>query len=531
MRRRLVIQQLQDLKRASIAYFSHKNIKPLLAGFIGNTQWEETKKDIGKPVTLPQCAVDEWGFVAEGQARQHEIGQIQKGEPAKTPVQLAVAQHQPYVSSAHEFFQYVSNFLGQAVDLLCIRAVTGKSQKGVSSDSALQKLRDLGIHDIGPLSTNNLGVAFKALPTFQQEFRKRFGPLTDPEALTRLEREEDQLLWEIWALWYQLAFHAGQKMTIPVSMSTRKAGTALSRFRDTLHRNLRQQLKGEVNGKILSEEVLWEGKRALWVVFDIANPIELHTTFARVCEVLKASLSRQPDHKEIHRYALEFWWPETLIIPLVKGKALDKSAWRLLTASVWWGTAFDPSNVWSYIPRPIPEETWAQLRLSTWEDVCFEMVERLQETVCALSLIVAHICDLERLPDGNQVGQELLQSHVALQSQSIGLMHDQLVAVLSDILKDLKALPAEEIVARPALTVVTEYLAQLVKDIVLDTNEQTTLVMQMADMRHWLQKLELARAQVETIRLLWVTDVLRNMAHTSPTNGSFTTSTTSRAHL
>jgi hypothetical protein len=101
----------------------------------------------------------------------------------------------------------------------------------------------------------------------------------DEKSLLQLEKEEEIIFLETWTLWYQFVFHPEQRWDNPVQMVKRKADGVLAQFRTAIRQNLHRGLKGKAQGKILSEEVRWNRKPALWLAFDVEDPLDLHVVF------------------------------------------------------------------------------------------------------------------------------------------------------------------------------------------------------------------------------------------------------------
>ena len=60
------------------------------------------------------------------------------------------------------------------------------------------------------LSTWNLHDSFVALKQLQIEFRNRFSRFIPAADLDKLEKKENELIRELWSVWYQFA-HSSEK--------------------------------------------------------------------------------------------------------------------------------------------------------------------------------------------------------------------------------------------------------------------------------------------------------------------------------
>ncbi|MGE0681147.1 MAG: hypothetical protein AB7P69_09660 [Candidatus Binatia bacterium] len=508
-RRKLVARNLHNLKRALTTHFHKQKHVNILKDFIDSALWDKCRHVTGRPPAFPQCAVDEWGFIGEGETQKLEAPNSATTLPS-APRILALAQHQPYLSAVNDFLPPLSNFFSQAVNVLALHPFLGRANTKELKEELVHKAESQGVKsDTSRLSALNFANALNALSIFQREFRSRFVVFLGEQSLLQLEKEEESIFREAWNLWYQFVFHPEQRWDNPVQMAKKRADGVLTQFRTAIRQNLRKDLKGKAQGRILSEEVQWNGKPALWLVFDVEDPLDLDVVFEIVLEALRAAIGTRQNREEFQRYMIEFQWPETFIIPLVKGKRLDRTVWRVLTAKLWWGDNGEESNLWNYIPIPIPEEIWKELRLVMWDHERFEIVNRFRVAVVSLSLLVAQLCDFERIPETNEVGQQLLRDRVAEQSRLVSTTCQQALDALSEMTIEFSSLSPEEREQRPALTLAMQVLVDMAKNILPNTNNENTIRMNLSEAIEWLQRLEAARSQVETVRLLWVADVLK----------------------
>jgi hypothetical protein len=279
---------------------------------------------------------------------------------------------------------------------------------------------------------------------------------------------------------------------------------------------LRQYLKGKAQGRILSEEVLWEEAPALWLVFDVPTPLDFYWALGAVLDTLKQALEESQNREELQRYVIEFQWPYTFIIPLVQGKSLGKIAWRFLTTSFWWGSTSEASNPWNYVPIPIPEDVWEALGLSVWEHQRLKIVNQLQEAVVSLSLLVARVCDLERMPEANETGQKLLQDFVTEQGPLISAACQRALDTMTEMMGEFNTLTTKEQEERPALVSAMQSLSELAGSILPERGAKNETRLTLTVAQDWLQRLETARSQVEAVRLYWIADILGEKPRSSP---------------
>jgi len=513
--RETILDSLQDLRRALAVHFRRQNPVELLGNYINTANWDQCHLMTNSPPLLPQCAVDEWGFVGEGRLRKRDRTdaslsdkrELGTKKPAKwAEIAFNLWQYRDYLAIFQDFTRSLSNFYEQSGHVLALNPILGKARSNEARETIRQAAVNRGVKtDLDGLSTHNFAEAFQALPRFQEEFRQHFSQFFDERSLGRLEQRERDVFMRTWSLWYQFAFHPGRIWQNAEQEAFKRLNDAVAQVRRNIRRHFRK-LSG-IQATILSEDICWGGQPALWIAFDIPDPVDLYTAFESVMNTLKAAMGTV-ESNELKRYALDFWWPMIAIVPLLKGKSLTKTAWRITTSVFLSGSAFKEDDWWNYVLHPLPPEVWERLGLQVWEHPRLESANQFQSAVAALSLLVAHICDLDRLPEVDEQGERLLQDYVRSQSSHISEVFQQVLDRMAEMANYFNSLTTEEQEQRPVLVAAIQALVEMRENIMPGKDFDGELKMNLTSAREWMQRLETARVQAELVRLYWVADTL-----------------------
>ncbi|MDW8227496.1 MAG: hypothetical protein RMJ60_06830 [Anaerolineales bacterium] len=230
----------------------------------------------------------------------------------------------------------------------------------------------------------------------------------DNAELSRIEQQERHLYKQAWYLWYFFADQPQRIVSHPHSLIEQATDSA-QRIRKALLKEVRRLSKGRVHVRIVSEEVLWECSPALWLTIDGDDLVAIYETFERVLEALRQAVRKVPE-TELRQYVLDFNWPYVVVVPMVQGKLLTPTAWRLSLAVL---TQKDDLNRWNYFQSAIPDDAIAKLGFTMWDNPRLEPALNFLACTTALSLYAAHIGDFSRMPNIDNEGIVQLQTYIA----------------------------------------------------------------------------------------------------------------------
>lgn len=497
--REVILESLYDLNKALVVYF-RKQTQVNIFDHLNVTKWDNIKVLVSRPPLLPKCAVDEWGFIREDST-----------SPQKKDIVAAfnLMPYKLYLSASREYINSLSNFFQQSTDVILLNAAIGKAKSDEGKAAILKKAVELGIRgELNGLSTFNFAEASKNLLPFQEEFKRHFAACVNRSLLDQLEKEEQKTVIRTWSLWYQFAFHPGRAFQNPGRETSGKLDDTLSQLRKDINRHFRKLKEKDVKARF-HEGLLWDGKPSLSITYDISNPINLYESFETVISSLKSALGTI-EVNSLKYYALDFWWTTIAIIPLVKGKSLNRTAWEIST-NVFFSGTFGEGNWWHYVQHPVPDEVWNKLKLSSWIHPRIDLINKFQTSFAKLCILLSHFNDFARLPELDEKEQEILQNYVLSINPEISESLQSVFDTTTEMLNYFNGLSDAEKEGRDKLFGAMLTLKEVHSQITLGMNfDGGNIAMGFSETKEWLQQLP-PFMKIEFMRLLWIADVIETL--------------------
>jgi hypothetical protein len=331
-------------------------------------EWDAISAALASLPKIPRTAVDEWGIEVEGPVRAWSAG---------TP-----HFHVPYENALNAYVSAIGDFLAQSW-----RFFVANPQIGRGSPEAREKLEkwlaEEGITREVP--TQRLAQAVKALRVFQKEFRARF-----PDA-PAIEGQERERLWELWAIWWDFAFYPRRKLANAVKESKAAIDARLDERRRALRRRFRELALSKVD--IHTEH---EG---LWITLDVEHVPNVVNAFAEALAHVIDVLRPPAEQHAFDRYVLDLVWERVHLVPLVRGKSLERKRWSLDIATLPRPDEDLKEHAWKFVQRSIDDATWQILGLDEWPSNVAPVARRLVPAVAAWRDALDHLAALRGIPD------------------------------------------------------------------------------------------------------------------------------------
>ncbi|MDO8444637.1 MAG: hypothetical protein Q7T53_00790 [Deltaproteobacteria bacterium] len=301
-------------------------------------------------------------------------------------------------------------------------------------------------------------------------------------------------------------YHPGRVFQNPERQASDKLEDALSQLRKGINRYFKKLKEQDVKARF-HEDLLWDGNSALFITYDISDPINLYETFETVISSLKSALGAI-EVNSLKYYVLDFWWPTIVIIPLVKGKSINKTAWKIST-NVFLHSFFSKDNWWNYIQHPIPEELWNKLELSSWTHPRIDLINRFQASFAILSILLSHFNDFARLPELDEKGNEIIQNYVLSINPKISESLQSIFDSITEMLNYFNGLSDAEKEGRDELSGALLTLKEVHSQITFGKNfDGGNIAMGFSETKEWLHQLP-PFMKIEFMRLLWIADVIK----------------------
>lgn len=500
--RRTILEILQRLNQGLVTYFRREQMTQILDEFVKSELWVNGKQLLEFSPWLPHCAFDEWGFITENVARTNESN---NNNPYQSQ-SLALEKYNAYVKALNEYVRKFSNFFGQAEWVLNFYPYFRKGENVQAQEIA--RKANINLNEQARLSVLNLGDALKALPKLQAEFRKFMSPRIESRELKSLEKLEKDNLTIFWHSWYFFAFYPSKHFQSANHDCLKQFNKKVREIRNNIRKEIRKISSQKLRVCFLSEDVQWEGEKSLWIKLDGENPCEVYGAIEAVITAIKKAINSIYSN-ELRRYAIEFTWSNFVIVPLIRGKSLNATAWRF--SSILFSSSQD-LGWWNFVPIAIPSIALSQLSLSIWNHPRLTVGQKLIDLISQLSLLVSHIRDFERLPELDEPGEKLLQKYIQEINNPQSEIFQELLDVEHKICSYFTDLTSLERESRPYLVAAVQELVGINKQILptddCRRNGKIEVSMSFEEIAEWANRLNTIQQSAFSMYLFLVSDVL-----------------------
>jgi hypothetical protein len=214
------------------------------------------------------------------------------------------------------------------------------------------------------------------------------------------------------------------------------------------------------------------------------------------------------ENSTIKWYAYDLFWQNIVVVPLVKGKSLDKLVYTFSTNVFLSKSLYEGKDWWNYVPKALSTQQLEVLNLSVWEMPLLDLVKQFRQAVGELFRFVVHFNDFNRLPESELEDQDtLFQNYVTEQSGYISSVYQNVLDRMTDILNYFNVLTRKEQEQRLYLLQAMEVLVEM-QESITPVNGDKEINVNMTELKDWMQHLQLVVEQTEVFYLYSVADVL-----------------------
>ncbi len=412
--RETIATVLLQLHRALSAYFENNSARSLFGSTLTTELWEQAKQAAGTVPHLPMSAVDEWGLSSETQRDGSAKASAFSTNIAST---FALGRHRAFAKAMQDYTFAISNFLSQAEILCVVHGMIGRNIRNKSEVIALATAQYGYGEDKIRLSKHNLFQVMICLSAMQRAFNERVGHLADTDKLIRVAKRETNLFPELWALWYQFCDFPEKRMQAAGAQSVSEMEEALALVRKELKRSLTSPMWSVV---MIRDRFVWQGRPAMVLCLDLTSLTDLEAAradvLARLGEMLEGAR-----FGSLVQYALEYYWPNILIIPRLAGVAPESGAW-VVPSFVFshGGDRENPDRPWLRVLQPLSQEQMETLGVEVSRAARIESLNALQECLGKVHLHFAHLALLAKLsPRLDEVGISILDRYLAASARQL----------------------------------------------------------------------------------------------------------------
>ncbi|HEY4036381.1 MAG TPA: hypothetical protein VGL94_20685 [Ktedonobacteraceae bacterium] len=505
--RRAVLQALQQVEQGLEIYFRKQKPIHIFGLSVNATHWSHCQQLLRTSPLLPICALDEWGFVdedASDEAKQEGLSKWKGGG-------LVFQEYRPFLTAFLEYTRTLSNFFGNEQSVLVMK-INAALEKRENSKTERMRLAEQAIAagrnaDAFHLSTMHLGDGVETLIRFQREFRRLLAPFCVLSELDELEQQEKRVFPLLWQVWHFFAFHPNLTMSNAMQECAKKTKAKQKLVRKELKKFFQRLVEEGLDINTISTEVEWNHQPTLWLTVDTKQPIDAYRSGEFVIAAMHRATHTVKDML-IRRYALNFPYTNVLIVPLIQGKSLTSQAWRVFLP----GLLVSDSNESQapLFPQLLPPSLLGLLNIETWVLPQIEVAKQLWENLVVLSLLAAHLRDIQKLPSQlNEQEVAYIQPHIDRTSARISNTLQLVLNAETVLAERWETLSPEELTYQPSIVQARKLLCELHTCVLPSAGFQGEVKMRLDEVAEWAQRLETGREHAFFIYLFYATDVLK----------------------
>lgn len=506
--RQSIVRDLQHLERRIDAYFKRRTETRFVGegGAIDAESWQQHKRDVANPPLLPLCALDDWGFFDESSVVRPSTEA--DGSAQVQAKSWALHRYSPFLTPFKKYTRALANFYDQSLHVMLLNPALGRGNGAATAAGRariLQTADEVGLHDAAPrLSIHNLMDAVQSLEAMQQGARALLDPFLDPAALARLEHQEQNLFARFWTIWYWFAFHPRQVIPNAVQECPRRAADLLRQQRKALRRAFDSGATQDRHLHILSDTVHWGDTPALWLTLNCTDPAEIYAALDEAMSLVRQVIGKD-DGTSLRHFALTRAWPRCIVVPLVRGKLLEPTAWSFHLSTL----LSEGGLNWIHgLRQAIPHDAMTALDLRVWSLPRLDVANRLLGAMSTLPFLVGHLRHLNQLPDLDDRAFSYGQDYIQRICNHLGEIYRAANNAASEMLDHFHTLPSPEQEQRIHLEGAMLALRDLYNSLPPELLTEGTRTMQLQELVGWANALEETQHHALLAYLSWVTDVL-----------------------
>ena len=261
---------------------------------------------------------------------------------------------------------------------------------------------------------------------------------------------------------------------------------------------------------VASYDLFWEDKPALWISIDGKNGIDVYNSVEKIFPEIFRSINCFTD-KELAKLIFEIKWPLIIIVPKIQGKCLTDKAWRINSNTLLLGTDEGILNWWNFATQyPIHRDALTNLNIDIWDIPQLEIATKFAQNIVKLSLQLASIKDLERLPELDDQGISQIKTYAQKLMDDIRIVIQNILESRANMLKIFGDLSPSDYYNHSYMIESMRALIEVGKYIIPVPNSQGEISLEPNTILEWANKSDEWRNYAMIAYLFWASDIINN---------------------
>lgn len=489
-------------------YFRKQSMTTILSEILAPQEWEDCKKRVAVLPPLPSIAVDTWGIV---DIDTKESSSSMTGNLALRRRWLVLKNYEAFLKGWNTYAQELDWFFQQGFQVFGINSLRGRQ---VKTDEAYLKVRQqaqiLGWDpDRAPRqSTCHLIKTIQAWPLLNREFHHLFRSFVPASTLQNLEQAEQKTLNDLLVLWRWFAFTPNIIDQQPLFKSRQQHEDVIAKCLRKIRKSF-QKLSTDSLQVQLFTSITWNHESVLCASFDAEKATSFGQALQSCFEAIQNALRGVRD-RDTMQYELTQMWKDVVVVPLLAGKSLRGTAWRVDSLTLVNGKTLEHLGWWNAFQHELPADTLEALPLARWEHPDVLNAMRVGETVTTLWVSVAHLHDISQLPDTDADGLEIVQNYLQASQEKFSKQLQNVVDALAWIETWAKKIKQQTQAGHQVLDHIIQAQQELVPLILPSSDTSPNQEIALQEVGRWLAQLESSLSKAEKLQVL-ILDVIMDL--------------------
>lgn len=475
------------------------------------TSWDNCKRSANADFFLPVTAVDEWGFVTESR-----VARVARQSHARKFT--AISTLEPFNKALNDYTSAIGSFIRHAIQALILLSMLRKTTTNKARQIVFDTARELDVNEDAVRLSVVFGV--DACCALRELHRTEALIIQDDrdswvdESIHRMEVDE---YVDTMRAWIEFCYPE-QVLDKPKRTTTARARKRREPFawRDTLvateHR-IAQELRGlrssGIVARIATDTIPWNDDSALWITYDTQHPLGAISAITVLWSRLVAAF--RPDLDKIARIkSMDWFWKRIILVPLVKGRSLERLAFAYMRGVTYPGAEPLESQLWRLVPEPIPETAWNALGCAQWErQSSWDAFDRFAASYGALFHHIDHVADFGRCSvDIDDIGTTILQDYLRIEQKRADPFLQETFDSCAQVLFEFPELDESVAVKRPNILRCMNCVIEMRSAILPTEDFNKEITMTLNQITEWRDRLKFGMGLLGEARSLWIADSL-----------------------
>lgn len=375
-------------------------------------------QELSKIPMLPRNVVDEWGFVSEGRERPNDFAS------GSERLWTGLRRFKDWAKTFGDFESGVSQVVRRSIE-----------QTGTFL-SARRSGDSEAIYRNGHLLLANLNTALMELRPMQEQFRRLFAHLFDPQRVSNLEQHERSTFQHFWAV----AFAFARKPLCRVTGGHATLEKSIDQRRTHFLRELEEQVSHALDPsdtvRVSDRSLSIEGEPCLLVVCDHREFAAIHASRRSVVKAIWQA-ARAGHWQSLEWAPLVVEWPKLLVVHTFRGRAVLAAGTKLWTSVIFGSESeFEPA-AHHIMELPIALDDFASTGISTWDLPLVRSAVRWEGALFAFAISGMRVSPMLEVAVEHAIPDETLSDSFASFSRELTALrvsaresYEDLIAIL-----------------------------------------------------------------------------------------------------